>query len=193
MKIQQEYKQKLKEAETKRRIQRAITIGEVNVRKYQQRDELVQKVKLDAIKKLGLSATKDQGKYGELLKQLIIQGLIKLNESKVEVQCREGDAKLVNSILGSVAKEYEKMIKESVGESVKIEITVSNKYLATSTNADGSPSVAADGTLSCSGGVKILAKGGRIVCDNTLDSRLKIAFDDLMPVIRQMLFSPQAA
>jgi vacuolar-type H+-ATPase subunit E/Vma4 len=38
------------------------------------------------------------------------------------------------------------------------------------------------------GGVVLTAKQGKIVCDNTLDTRLKYAFDDLVPIIRKTLF-----
>jgi V-type H+-transporting ATPase subunit E len=38
------------------------------------------------------------------------------------------------------------------------------------------------------GGLKLTAARGRIVCDNTLDSRLQVAFQNLMPTIRSNLF-----
>ncbi len=38
------------------------------------------------------------------------------------------------------------------------------------------------------GGVKLTADRGRIICDNTLDARLDIAFDELIPRIRKGLF-----
>ena len=39
-----------------------------------------------------------------------------------------------------------------------------------------------------SGGVKVSTNGGRIVSDNTLDSRLEAAMHDLQPVVRHVLF-----
>ena len=40
----------------------------------------------------------------------------------------------------------------------------------------------------CSGGVLLLARGGRLRCDNTLDARLGLCFTDLKPVVGKMLF-----
>jgi len=48
------------------------------------------------------------------------------------------------------------------------------------------------GGETCSGGVCLTAKGGKIVCDNTLDARLRYAYDDLVPVLRKALFDEAA-
>ncbi|CAI5743405.1 unnamed protein product [Peronospora destructor] len=39
------------------------------------------------------------------------------------------------------------------------------------------------------GGVVLYAKRGKIVCDNTLDTRLDQIYYDLKPTVRKMLFS----
>ena len=39
-----------------------------------------------------------------------------------------------------------------------------------------------------SGGVILKACEGRIVCDNTLDARVKLVYHERLPVIRSMLF-----
>jgi V-type H+-transporting ATPase subunit E len=147
--------------------------GEVRVRKMQARDELVQKVKKAAVQKLASHATANQASYAELLKKLVVQGLIKLNESRVEVQCREVDVRIVQKVLEPAAREYERMILDACKETVRVEVVLQDsKYL---------PGPAAgDGALACAGGVKMSAKHGRIMLDNTLDARLGIAFDDLM-------------
>lgn len=38
------------------------------------------------------------------------------------------------------------------------------------------------------GGVAVSASHGRIVCDNTLSSRLSVVYQELLPKIRGMLF-----
>ncbi len=44
-------------------------------------------------------------------------------------------------------------------------------------------------TFVCSsGGVVILAFEGRIICDNTLDQRLALAFEQRLPDVRKTLF-----
>jgi len=180
LKILQDFKQKQKDAETQRRIQRSIVTAEVRVRKMQKREELVQKVKSLALARVTQAVKTDQKTYESLLKKLILQGLIKLNEAHLEVQCREIDVRTVERVLEPAAREYEKMIQETCGEKVSVQVTLSRKMLP-------GPDIG-DGTPSCAGGVKICAREGKIVCDNTINSRLDIAFADLMPVIRSMLF-----
>ena len=181
LKIQKEAAERQKAADTQRRIQRSVVSSEVRVRKMVARDQMVQKVKVQTKERLASQATRDPNAYAGMLLKLIVQGLIKLNESRVEVQCREMDAKLVQGVADKAARQYEQMILDACKERVKVEVVLSQKPLPGPANGSGAPS--------CSGGVKLLARGGRIVCDNTLDSRLNIAFEDLMPVVRKMLFS----
>ena len=39
-----------------------------------------------------------------------------------------------------------------------------------------------------SGGVVVTCCNGRIICDNTLDSRVDLAYEKLQPVIRRLLY-----
>jgi len=41
---------------------------------------------------------------------------------------------------------------------------------------------------SCGGGIIAVADDGRIVCDNTLEARLKLVYTELLPSIRAILF-----
>ena len=41
---------------------------------------------------------------------------------------------------------------------------------------------------SCSGGIKLHARKGRIVCSNTLDDRLELVYQEATPEIRKLLF-----
>jgi len=96
------------------------------------REGLVQEVKEEAAGKLAKIAAEDQGAYKELLRKLIVQGLIKLNESQVIVMCREVDAKTVGTLLDSCSETYKTMIKEACNEDVKCSLTLNqSKFLPT--------------------------------------------------------------
>ena len=41
------------------------------------------------------------------------------------------------------------------------------------------------------GGLYLRSNDGVIVCDNSLDSRVSLCFEQLLPVIRQCLFPPK--
>lgn len=47
-------------------------------------------------------------------------------------------------------------------------------------------------TRHSSGGVVLSAQEGRIVCSNTLDQRLQLAYEQLLPEIRKTLFGKSA-
>ncbi|KAF8085137.1 hypothetical protein N665_0679s0014 [Sinapis alba] len=47
--------------------------------------------------------------------------------------------------------------------------------------------------LHCSGGVVLASRDGKIVCENTLDARLDVAFRMKLPVIRRSLFGQVSA
>ena len=49
-------------------------------------------------------------------------------------------------------------------------------------------------SLSCSvGGVVVTSTDGRVVCNNTLDARLEIAYQQNLPAVRAVLFGKEAA
>lgn len=49
----------------------------------------------DAIKENIKEAMQDEGLYKETLQKMIVQGMIKLLESKVELKIRDGDQRIV--------------------------------------------------------------------------------------------------
>lgn len=152
------------------------------MKKMVAREELLDKVKGSCIEAL-TKATADQGKYETMLCDLIVQGLIKLNEPRVELLVREADLSIAERAKDAAAKKYTEVIKEATGQTANVTLTLNPNGQSLPPAPDGS------NKKSCAGGVKLLASNGRIVCDNTLDSRLKTAFDQLMPEIRKNLFS----
>lgn len=116
--------------------------------------------------------------YKDLLVSLILQALQKLgDETEVLVQCREEDRDVA-----AEAVEIAKQTREKAGEPVKLVLDLKN-YLAPSREKAGPKTL-----NTCSGGV-VLSARGRIFCDNTLDVRLKYAYESLVPQIRQNLFA----
>ncbi len=83
VKIQEEYVQKEKEREVQGRIKYSSMIGESRVRKMKARDDLLNKLRDNALEELSLIISKPA--YTDLLKDLIVQSLIKIEEETVEV------------------------------------------------------------------------------------------------------------
>lgn len=136
------------------------------------RDQYVQKLAGEAKQRLASVAGSNATAYGNLLKGLIKQGLLRLEgENKIEVRCRPQDADKVKSVASQAADEVSNELK-AAGESRSISISVKSD-----------PALA-----SSAGGVVLAAMDGRIRCDNTLEERLKLAMAGLTPVIRDLLF-----
>ena len=130
---------------------------------------------------------KNPAEYKELLKKLICQGLIKLMEAQVVVQVRKSDEPLVKEILQDSANLYKKIMKDNVkilqGQEPPCEVIIdSTVYLPEYNPTDGAKGG------SCVGGVRLHARGGRIVCSNTLDERLGLCYQEAIPQIRKLLF-----
>jgi len=135
------------------------------------RDEVVEK----------LADVSKNSRYPELIKYLIVQGLMTLAENKVVLQCRSEDVAIVKAQIAAAIKFYQDFVTQQTGVAVKCQIDLSNEYLPPA------PSAQRKG-VSCCGGVVLSARNGAIICKNTLDSRLDLCFDNLIPQIRGILF-----
>jgi V-type H+-transporting ATPase subunit E len=73
-------------------------------------NELVEGLQNDAKIKMHEKMTKDTAAYKNLLKQLLIQGLIRLIEADVTLRCRKSDVAHVEAIIEDAIKEYKKLM-----------------------------------------------------------------------------------
>ncbi|XP_059442533.1 V-type proton ATPase subunit E [Corylus avellana] len=181
-KIRQEYERKQKQVEVRKKIEYSMQLNASRIKVLQAQDDVVNSMKEAALKEL-LNVSRDHHVYKRLLKDLIVQSLLRLKEPAVLLRCREDDLKLVQSVLDSAAQEYSE--KANVHSP---EIIVDQKvYLppaSTHHNAHGP---------FCSGGVVLASRDGKIVCENTLDARLDVVFRKKLPEIRKLLCGQIAA
>jgi len=174
--VQDEFAKKEKDREVQERIQRSAEIGQCRQKKMAIRDDLLISLMKEASSKCKMVASGQN--YPQLLQKLIVQGLIKIEELEVTVYCRKEDVATVKKIAPAAVKEYvDIMYKES---GIKMNPTVV-------VNDDRSK----DLPEASNGGVKLTALNGRIVCDNTMSSRLALVYEELMPSIRAILFPEQ--
>ena len=171
--IQDEFTKKEKDREIQERISRSAEIGECRVKKMKVRDELLMTLLSESGSKCAVVARGQN--YPQLLQKLIVQGLIKIEENEVSIFCRGDDVATVTKILPDAVKEYVDIIKREAGVTLKPVVTV---------NVDRSK----DLPESTHGGVLLTALDGKIKCDNTLASRLKLVYEELLPSIRAILF-----
>ena len=128
---------------------------------------------------------KDKGLYKELLKNLLVQGLIKLMEAEVTVQCRKSDVDLVKGQIEPAIKEYKAIMQREVeafkGKDLPCKVLIDEKKSLPEYDAK-------EGVESCIGGIVLHCRRGRIVCSNTLDERLSLCYQEAVPDIRRILF-----
>jgi V-type H+-transporting ATPase subunit E len=213
-KIKQEYERKEKQVDVRKKIEYSTQLNASRLKVLQAQDDLVRKMK-DAAEKQLQSVSLDDDDYPSLLEALIlqvccsttlskspntqhlefhfektqvhtimatlacilVQGLLRLSESAVQLRCREQDLDYVKSVVNSAANSYAK--KTGVDPP---EVFVDEKHFL-----PGPPKEGNHGST-CTGGVVLATKDGRIVLENTLDARLEVVFKQQLPEIRKRLF-----
>lgn len=175
IKIVKEFERKEKQIDITKKIKYSNELNQMRLRILKTRDEGIRKVFEQAHKQL-INLTKDKASYKTLLKDLIVQSLVKLDESEVSILCREQDLSLVEGVL----KEAEAQFKTLSSKPTKISL---NKEHFLPPGPEKGNEIEF-----CSGGVVLTGYNGKIVCSNTLDARLSMAFEGLLPQIRETLF-----
>ncbi|GJR90596.1 V-type proton ATPase subunit E-like protein [Tanacetum coccineum] len=172
-KIRQEYERKQKQVEVRKKIEYSMQLNASRIKVLQAQDDLVGAMREAASKDLLTVSHHEfqhQHNYEALLKALIVQGLLKLKEPSVLLRCRKEDLHMVESVLDLAKEEY--AAKTNVHQP---EIIVDNIYLPSA------PSSNDPHALSCSGGVVLASRDGKIVFENTLDARLDVIFRGKLP------------
>jgi len=174
LKVQEEYAQKEKDLEVEQRVSRSAAVGSARVKKMKARDDLLETLKKETLEKLAAFCKGPE--YPAYVKKLIVQGLVKIEEQEVEIQARAEDKAIVARVLPEALQEY-KQLMTAAGHTVSPKVTVSDRPLP---------------TKAINGGVVLTALNARIVLNQTVDERLIIAYTDIMPSVRNGLFSESA-
>ncbi|KAL8111444.1 V-type proton ATPase subunit E-like [Apium graveolens] len=184
-KIRQEFERKHKQVEVRKKIEYSMQLNASRIKVLQAQDDLVASMKEAASKELlnvGHHSFFHHHNYDRLMKALVVQSLLRLKEPAVLLRCRKEDIGVVEDILSSAVEEYAR--KANVYEP---EIIIDRVHLppAPSSHHAHGPS--------CSGGIVMASRDGKIVIENTLDARLDVVFRKKLPEIRKCLFGQAAA
>jgi len=177
IRIMKDFEKKEKQIEVQKKISYSNELNASRLQVLKAREEGVQKLLGDAHKRLAY-LTKDPNAYKQLLHSLIVQGLLRMNETKLQIVCRRQDIGLVKDALPGAISEYTSKTSRQTEVSIN-----SVDFLPPG------PEEASNNTGDiCSGGVILSTLDGRIICANTLDARLSMVFDQKLPEIRTILF-----
>ncbi|CAN1778461.1 V-type proton ATPase subunit E [Linum perenne] len=180
-KIRQEFERKEKQVDVRKKIEYSMQLNASRIKVLQAQDDVVNSMKEVAAKDI-LNVSRDHNGYKKLLKDLIVQSLLRLKEPAVLLRCRKEDAHLVESVVDAAAEEYSEKAKVHAPEII----------LDHHIHLPPAPSKSDPHALSCSGGVVLASRDGKIVFENTLDARLDVVFRNKLPEIRKLLFSQVA-
>ncbi|XP_027911695.1 V-type proton ATPase subunit E2-like [Vigna unguiculata] len=172
-KIKQDYERKAKQIDVRRKIEYSTQLNASRIKVLQAQDDAVNSMK-DAARTALSDISNDKKVYRKLVKDMMIQGLLRLREPSVLIRCRESDRKLVESLVEEAKKEYSE--KASVQAP---KITLDDRvYLPPPPKNN-----AATDSLEpfCSGGIVLASEDGKIVLENTLDARLDVIFRQKLP------------
>lgn len=161
IKIMEYYEKKEKQVELDRKIQNSHMLNQARLKVLKARGEHIRNLLDDARSSL-LEVTQDTERYKGLIKQLIEQALYRLMEKEVLLRCRQQDAELVKSVMEESVQTY---IRRT-GDPCNLKIDEKN-YLHPE---------------SC-GGIELTAINSKIKVSNTLENRLEMVNQQLLPEI----------
>jgi len=197
------YEKKKKDLVVQQRIKKSGIINTAHFEAMAARDEKVRKIKAEVLEKL--SDVSRNRSYPDLVRFLIVQGLMMIMERHVTIRCRAEDKQIVTGQLEAATKQFQDIMeaatedKDATGKvktagvrpPCELALDVESLAPAPAPNQAQSDAALNDAELKvpcCCGGVVLIAKGGKILCDNTLDTRLNLAYEALAPEIRGTLF-----
>uniref|UniRef100_A0A669AW70 ATPase H+ transporting V1 subunit E1a n=1 Tax=Oreochromis niloticus TaxID=8128 RepID=A0A669AW70_ORENI len=167
LKIMEYYEKKEKQIEQHKKIQRSNLMNQARLKVLKARDDMITDLLNEARQRLAEIA-KDPAKYSSLLEGLVLQGFYRLLEPKVTIRCRPQDAELVQAAVNKNIPIYKEAVKSNI--TVKIDKEHLSFYLN-----------------SC-GGIEMYNENGKIKVSNTLESRLELIAQQMMPEVRMNLF-----
>jgi V-type H+-transporting ATPase subunit E len=153
--------------------------NETRLKKLTVRSQQLERVRGDIKERIKTDLAPDTDKYRDTVKDMIVQGMIRLIEEEVELKVREGEQDLINGMLEECQESYASIMKEATLNDYECKLSVNeNVFLKEEEGAEY-------------GGVMMYAHKGKIVVSNTLLDRVNLVFEQALPGIRQILFNEQ--
>jgi len=166
--IDAQFEKKRKGAEVAQKIAQSTLTNKSRLKLLHRREEHLQELFSNSRSSI-LKLVQDEGRYVQFLEGVIVQGFLQLMEPSVTVHARSKDVSAAQTAAAAAAQSF----KDLSGRDVKFEV---------------------EGSLSDegAGGVKLVSGTRRITIDNTLDERLRLLEDRMLPEIRMDLFGANA-
>jgi len=162
--IDAQFEKKRKNAEVAQKIAQSTLTNKSRLKLLQQREEHLQDLFSTARSSI-VSLSSSDDRYIQFLENVITQGLLALLETDILVLARDEDIDIVQRAAEGAERQYEE---------------ISGRTVQTKVQGGLSSDLA--------GGVTLIGATNRITLDNTLDERLRLLEDRMLPEIRYDLF-----
>lgn len=94
-------------------------------------------------------------------------------EPELNLVVLERDREEVKKLLGECEEEYTRRMQEETNTEKRCALHVDESKTLEAADL---------------GGVTLISADGKIVCKNTFDSKLKLVYEEMLPVIRELIF-----
>jgi len=162
--IDAQYEKKRKGSEVAQKIAQSTLTNKSRLKLLHRREEHLQDLFSTTRSSITTLAT-EQSRYVQFQEGVILQAFLQIMEASVTVLVRKSDLAVATQASEAAAKSF----KEISGRDIAFEVDAS-------LNDDGA------------GGVRLISGSRRITLDNTLDERLRLLEDRMLPEIRKDLF-----
>jgi len=162
--IDAQFEKKRKAAETAQKIAQSTITNKSRLRLLNKREEILQEI-FSAVREPETPLYKTPG-YSQFLEGVLTESYLSILEPSVTIYSRKSDVDTVKQAAGAAAKAY----KEISGRDIDFDVQ--------GTIADAASQ----------GGVKLVSGTGRITLDNTMEERLRLLEDKMLPEIGVSLF-----
>lgn len=175
-KIEKRMAKELEDYKTHMKIVQSQKTNKLRLEKLKVKIDCVNSVFEDTKTQLTRRLKNNPKEYEKILKDLLVQGFIKLLDERINVICKKEDFQTVKGLLDEAKADFVAKIKGSAKKGYlleKFEVTLDEKYFLPETMI---------------GGVFMTSFRSKIRVDNTLDKRLELLKQGATPEIRNLLF-----
>lgn len=162
--VDAQYERKFKKAELAQQIARSNVTNKTRLKVLAARQQLLDAIFDKARDKLK-DVSKDEERYTDILRDLVLEGAYALDEYDVEIRVREADLEMAKNAISAAQEKY-----KGCGE---LQVTI-----------DETNPLPADGH----GGIYMISGSGKISINNTLEERLKLLESEALPAVRASVF-----
>ncbi len=136
------------------------------------KNELVQKVVDETLEKLKSFAKPENNSYKKLLKELVLECMVKLLETECFIKVRKDDIDYIKSIVKECESEFVKIMKKETKREYECKLSILEDEFIEDEY----------------GGVILMNHDKKIIINNGLKDRLMLTKEHHLPEIKRMLF-----